>query len=646
MKKNLAIFTGVVLLALFYSCKTLEQQVNQFKPVSTTSQQYLAIEKNLAQLDSMSPHVGAHIDKSFLMEYLPAEIKKNAESINDENLIITKLDPTVELDQQGVFIRGDFNITLVKYDITIAGEFKGVAATSLEGDSLFLRTALNWLDIQNIKYIKKPGLTKKALVAIIVPALRNFMTTANALFLRKPFAFYVPLKQVYQFDVTRLFKDTALRISATPVELARYNKKSAVKIGSEGITTLIELTNKQPNTPPAPPAGIASYSPKQLKEKFNEYTKKFEQHWLNNLDTLPKGAAVVAMVRKSELAGLVNQALSNPVTVSRNLLLPPMQVNEKVELEKSKINCQAVRTDFSYPAFNGDACDWNCMRRITIGVCPFCRRVRVEDPACAASRRACVIKREAERVIWQTARNAANLAHEAENIAKIGACNIWRSATDFVALGRFKVDAGGSGNGSVNFSSIHLNDDLSKISLQYNGNVNVNFKADLEMTPLDLGHIFLCFARYSKTIRTSIAASIPASSSTLNITPVTQGNNLLLNVQVDPVSYRATMNNGPLEQLFSDVTFRAQCPIFSTLMQAGTIGATVGNFLGVVKLAPEQKLLLTGSASGQYEIKELSIPVKPIVFRINQGEDKQSVISWRTKTIQFAYTKPLLMAGN
>jgi len=47
-------------------CKSLKETVNQFKPVSTTDQQYMATEQNLSQLNDMQAHVGLHIENDFI----------------------------------------------------------------------------------------------------------------------------------------------------------------------------------------------------------------------------------------------------------------------------------------------------------------------------------------------------------------------------------------------------------------------------------------------------------------------------------------------------------------------------------------------------------------------------------------------------
>lgn len=634
MKKNHLLLLMATTLLIFSNlgCKSLKETVNQFKPVSTTDQQYMATEQNLSQLNGMQAQVGLHIDNDFILQYLPAEIKKNTEAINDDKLTVHEFDPVITFDQQGIFLKGKFSLTIKEQQIKISGTLNGVISPFLEGDSLYLRTALSSLNVKSISYDRKPGLTKQVLAAIIVPALKYLITTANGVFLRKPFSVYLPVQQTYQFDITKMFKDPEIEISAIPVELFRHPKKTAIRVRSNSISVLVELDKNKPGPVTVLPNPATNrFTSAQLRKKFEEFDSKFDSNWLAALDTIPQNTAVTAMIRKSEISNLINEALINPFEVKRALVIPQVKFNEKIEMKSSDINCQAVRTPFSYPDFNGDKCDWDCMHRVF--------GVRVEDPACAASRRACKLRRETQRIAWQAARETARIAHQVENEAKVGACNIWRTATGLVALGRFEGDADGSGNGQLKFSGVNVNPELSRISFGYSGAVDMKLGASLQMTPLDLGHIFLCFARYNKSISSNVSVTIPQATSGVSIRPEMEGDKLKLNMSLDPISYQASLSPNPLDQLFSDPAFRVQCPIFSTLLQVGIVGAAVGNFLGMIKLSPEQKLLLTGSAKGEYALKEMSIPIQPLIFRINQGEDKKSLIGWKNKTIQFTYNQ-------
>ena len=77
-------FTKLLILlcasTFFHSCTPLRTIINnEFPPLSTTDQQYISVERNLAGLADFNPHVGLNIDKDIIIQYLPVEIKKAAE---------------------------------------------------------------------------------------------------------------------------------------------------------------------------------------------------------------------------------------------------------------------------------------------------------------------------------------------------------------------------------------------------------------------------------------------------------------------------------------------------------------------------------------------------------------------------------------
>ena len=60
--------------------------------------------------------------------------------------------------------------------------------------------------------------------------------------------------------------------------------------------------------------------------------------------------------------------------------------------------------------------------------------------------------------------------------------------------------------------------------------------------------------------------------------------------------------------------------------------------MGLIKLAPEQELILAGKVKGEYGLDEMRVPFKPIVFKIN-GEEKKSLLFWHDKSIEAKYLK-------
>ncbi|WP_345990277.1 hypothetical protein AAEU33_21500 [Chryseobacterium sp. Chry.R1] len=148
----------------------------KFPPVSTIDQQYTSVEKNLSELTDFSPHIGVNIDRDIILQYLPPEIKKAAEAINDENILVQNVTPKLSFDKQGIFVEADFSVRFPKYSIEATGNFKGVTAVSTKSDSLYLRSALTSLKIESIKFLKHPKISQKVLAKLLSPFLKIIST--------------------------------------------------------------------------------------------------------------------------------------------------------------------------------------------------------------------------------------------------------------------------------------------------------------------------------------------------------------------------------------------------------------------------------------------------------------------------------------
>ncbi|MBK1895143.1 hypothetical protein [Chryseobacterium paridis] len=641
MKNYLTRALGLLSVLLFLcSCTPLKTALNKkFPPISPIDQQYISVEKNLSELTDFKPHIGAHVNKDIIVQYLPKEIKRVTEGINDENIIVQNVNPKLSFDQQGIFIEADFSVKFPKYEIEAKGNFLGVTAISTQADSLYLRSALTSLKIESIKFLKHPKISQKALAKLIAPILKNYINNINGQIFKKPTIVDIGWGDSYKLSLKEMFKNPDTEIIADSIKVSRFVKKSSGRIQSDGISVMAELVKDKPtNVNTTVTSSISPRTNSELSKIFKVFNEKYNDIWLSVFEPIDIKSSITAHISKAEISSIFNEAFSKPIILKQNFIIPQTAFNEKLEVKRGDINCQKVRTDFKYPDFKGDRCDWDCMHTITVGVCPFCRRVRLEDPVCAATRRACKIRVEAERVAWQVARETARIAHQAENEAKVVACNVWRETLDFLALGRFKGEISGDGKAFINLQSLSFNQELSEITIPYSGYVDATLQSNLELKPVDLGHIFFCFSDYDKKVTSDIDINIPQVVSKISINSAREGENLLLNIKPGNISYHASINPSPLHSLLLDPRFQIQCPI-SLLLTLAQIGVAAGEFLNMVKLAPEQKLLLLGQTNGSYPIDNFQIPIKPIEFKIN-GEQKKSLIFWNSKSIQFTYLKP------
>lgn len=630
---GLKLFRGMVVLSALISllsCKPIKTLINkEFPPLSTTDQQYVSVERNLRVIKTFDAHVGVHVDKELITQYLPTEIKNAAKDASTEDLLIKEVEPRLSFDEQGVFIDVDFLLYIPKYKADIKGSFKGVTAISTENDSLYLSCAFNSVKVTNLKFEEKPKIVGKALAKLITPLLKNFIVNVNGEFLKKPVKIYAGWGEVYKFRLKEMIKDPNMEISIDSLVVSRVIKKSSIRVNSNGVSVMVELAENRPARDSIEQTAFKNRTNSELTRIFKIYDKKFDSLWIQSFEAIDQKAYMTVNVSKAEISNILNTALSKPFNIRQKFEIPKSTFNEKLEVKRGDIDCQKVRTDFSYPDFDGDGCDWDCMIRI-LGR-------RVEDPVCAASRRACRVRREAERIIWQGKRETARIAHQVENEAKVAACNVWRETMDFLALGRFKGDISGSGKASVNFSSLQFNSDLTQLNFRYNGSIDAKLTSNLELNPVDLGYVFFCYTNYDKKISSDIEVRIPDAASQIRIDSERENENVILKVRLNKISYNATISPSPLHVLLTDPVFAAKCPI-NTLLGIGSGAAAVSKLLGLIKLAPEQELLLMGDAKGTYDLKEMQFAFKPVLFKIN-GEEKKSLLFWNAKSIQATYPK-------
>ena len=643
MKLNKTILAHLFLI-LFASltltgCDSLRALIDRhFPPLTTTDQQYASIETNLRTIDALIPHVGVHVDRELLLRHLPDELKAAAMAVEDKKILVRQLNPKLSFDKQAIFIDADFEITIPEHSADLTGAFTGVASVSTELDNLYVRSALRSLKLTSVKFTKKPSLAKKVLAELLTLILRNYMDNVNGQLLRKTAVVSIAWGDTYSPKIKDMFKGSGTEVMTEPISVSRYIKRTAIRVAANGISVLAELTKEKPVSPDPTPVRTVSRTNSELTKLFRDYERQFEAKWLSVFESVDPAAGITANVSKSETANVLNETLANPVTLKQNITIPRLEFNEKLEIKRGHVDCEKVRTKFEYPDFNGDSCDWNCMRTATVGLCPVCREVRFEEPACAASRRACKVRVEGERIAWQTARETARIAHQGKNEVKVGACNAQRELMDFMALGRFKGHVSGDGKARINLRSVRFNNDLSEFTMTYSGDLEARLNSRLEMNPVDLGHVFFCVNNYSLNTSSDLNFEVQERTSKIAVTALRSDETLILKIRLDKIPYSASIEPSPLHALLVDPKFSLLCPI-SEILGPIAAGGAVATLLGMIKLAPEQELLLLGKAKGNYGLEEMEIPIRPISFSINGGRNTKALIFWQAKSIQFKTLK-------
>jgi len=616
--KRFNLLLTIVLFVTFSSCKTLTKLVNEnYPPLNASVQQIASIEQNLVHIDSINSEIGVYLNEKVLNKYLPLEIKKSVENVKDENLEIKKFEPILDFKNQAIVVNGKFSIYVPEHKVTIDGELKGLSSVSTVQDSLYLRNAFKTLKINRIVFDSKPTLKKRVLAKLISPILNNFITNINGELFKNPSSIYLGWEKPLSFNPKSIFNGASTEVTSSTKVINRYLKESSILIDKTGISILIEVGKNQIKQEID---SIASSPSKMSVSKlFKEFSNKFEENWKGSFEEKEDKMGVSLAIKKELLASVLNEALSDNFMIKAKLENRSEKFSSKIEVENSKINCQKVRTKFTYPPFNGQSCNWSCPGW---------------DPVCHSTRAACNVHREAERVVWQAAREAARIAHQAANETKVGLCDVWRNTNDFLALGKFSGNTSGNGNANLNFKQFQFSKDLSKIDINFSGGIDYNLKSNINILPMDLGHVFLCLVKYQKSSNSNIRINLEEQISTLSLLTRKEGNDLVMSIQISPIHYNAQINPSPLHEMYKDPVFIGSCSFFSTLIIPLI---TAGSLTGVIDLEPEQELILFGKANGSFKPDEITNVIEPLKFKINNGSDKVSLIQWKPSTIAFEY---------
>jgi hypothetical protein len=632
-------FCFLILLVTTLSCKPIKKLVNsQYEPLSVEDVQTRSLATNLKVIDSLSPNIGVRIGKPMLVEFLPEKIDKSVREMNDPMVEVHEFKSSLDLTKQAIIVNADFVASFHEIQMKITGDFQGYASVSSIKDSIFFPYALKTLKVKKIEFTtEKPDLTNRAIAALIKPVVKNFIDNINGKFITDTPSVYTGWGQMTEIDTSDLFSNDETTITGPNVEISRFIKTSSLLVDEDGVSIMLEL-EKSKQVQDSVTINEIAVSSKELNELYKKYHIKYSELWVDNFQVYNKETKLALGITKPTIAGIFNDVLSGAnLVVSHKIDIPETSSNDKMEIDRLKINCSDVRESFSFPDFAySKSCNYSCTRSAYIGIRPFGKTVKWDDPLCLSARTACQIARETARVTWQTARESARIAHQVYNEGKVAACKIVVEASELVNLGKIKTSSKGSGLASLNLNNIQVNNDLSGMSLNTNGGVNLQLKSTLGLEPQDIGFIFMCVVNYNKSITTDLTGEIFNQFSEISFDPVKVGEDIVLTGTVAPLGYKAETDMSPLHGLLIDPEFAAKCPPFySTLLTAGALGGAA-TLLGLVE-DPMLQLLLSGRAIGTYEIEPFTQKLNPIIFKINKGEGRKAIVEWGYHSIDYSY---------
>jgi hypothetical protein len=640
MKKVLRTkYLFLIILVTISSCKPIKKLVNsQYKPLSVEDVQMQSLATNLQGIDSLSPNIGIRIGKPILVEFLPKEIDNSVRYMNDPMVEVHEFKSSLNLTKQAIIVNADFVASFHEIQMKITGNLQGYVAISSIKDSIFFPYALKTLKVKNIEFTtEKPDLTNRAIAALIKPVVKNFIDNLNGKFITDTPSIYTGWGQATKIDTSNLFNNDETTITGPNVEINRFVKISSLLVDEDGVSIMLEL-EKSKQVQDSVAINKIALSSKELTKQYKKYRIKYSQLWVDNFQVYNKETKLALGITKPTIAGIFNDVLSSAnLLVSHKINIPATSSNDKMEIDRLKINCGDVRESFSFPDFGySKSCNYSCTRSAYIGIKPFGKTVKWDDPVCLTARTACKLARETARVTWQASRESARIAHQVYNEGKVAACKIVVEASELVNVGRIKTSSKGNGVASLNLNNIQVNNDLSGMSLNTKGDVKLRLKSTLGLEPQDLGFIAMCVVNYDKSITTDLTGEIFNQFSEISFDPIKVGEDIVLTGTVSPLGYKAETDMSPLHELLIDPEFAVKCsPLYSTLLTAGVLGGAA-TLLGLVD-DPKLQLLLSGRAIDTYEIEPFTQKINPIIFKINNGESRKANVEWGHNSIDYSY---------
>ncbi len=597
--KRLFFLSIMICTALVSSSCSIKKHVNnQFPPLSTTDQQVLAIKQNLNSIDSIRPSLGLYLGEDVLVSYLKREIRKGLESNQSEDLKVLWLEPVISFDKQAIVFDIDAILKVPKHHVTMKVKMKGLSAISSSSDTLYIRNAFKSVKLYDITFTKCPGLKRWAIAKLLPPILNNFINNVNGEYLRKPLVLDLNWKRNLRFDPKVVFGRTA---TGPVVNIERYLKTTSWKIDNNGLSILIELSRDKPISEENSLPSGEGFNEEYLTEIFSRYDSIYSQLWNKHFTALDSTTLISASLKKHELASVFNQGMSKGITFQQGYEVERENFRSEMKVFRDKVRCSWVR----------DNCSRDCCISEVWGNCVLW------DPVCLASVAAC----------------------EGLNITKVTACELAKATNELMDLGAFQGYTLGYGNTRIDLIKAMITDDLSQINLNYGGAVTGNFKAQLEIRPKWLGHILLCNSKYKKNITSRLAFDIPQQESKIFMNVTQVGDQVVLNGRFEPISYEASVNPSPLHAFLTDPNMIRQCPILWGVIGSGSAAIMIGNFFDIVKLGPEDELLLKGYTSGTYRPASFSNKLYPLDVTINDYYHYPAKVVWSEKAIEYRHNE-------
>jgi len=619
------------------SCKPIKYFINKkYPPLSVKDQQLQAINKNIQIIDSLKPSIGVWLNTDLITPFLQNEIKEMVQNTQDPNVIVHSFIPKVRLDKQSIIIDAEFDISLKKIQTRLTGELQGYGSVTSVQDSIIILPALKTMKIRKVDLFKREWISFKnrVIADLIKPATKHWLDNLNRKFITKTPSIYVGWEKVIEIDPEELFsrKGVDLKVNSPTISVARYVKQAAVFIDTQGMAISLELSSND-TVPRASQRPIVN-SKTNPHEIFRLYRKKYNDKWISNFVGVTDSTQLSVSISKKVVANIFNDIFNDAsLEIYKELHLPLRTTNDKFEIGKSKIHCSKFKKKFKFTSFKySKSCKYSCKRKIRWKFPKL--KTSYEDPFCVAARNSCKIARETARSAWKITREKARILNQIENEAIIQTCKLAKLGKGNVSIGRLKTSISGSGSGKLTLRNIKMNEDLTYMSFETNGDINMRTNAYLKIKPHDLGHI-MCLRSYDKGITTNFNGRIFEPFSGIRFTTRKEGNNTIISGKPSLISYKLTVDKSPITELLGDSRFIKKCPVLYPILFAAGSTAAYATGLGLIT-DPVSQLLFKGETVGKYDIPAFEQTIKPIQFKV-RDVSYISPVSWGQNSLDFVF---------
>lgn len=599
--RSTVVLTLVVLLS---SCSWVSRWQ---PPLTTIDQQYISVESNLQQLETIDPSLGLHVSNKLVREVLEYELETMIakSDADNESVSVQNASSEIVLGEQAIHLRTRFRVSFKAEELEVGGELTGLVGLANESDLVVLRPAFSAFDVTDVNATGSFGRTREVLTLLAATAVEHFIDNLNGAFLANPTKLDIGWEATVNSPYIAMDVDPNTSISGIPSPKKQRFEKGVVLVDRNGLWFLLELSSEETENrleveiDPSPTGN--RYSVAEFDRVFKRYDRAYKELWSTHFDSVPRNAQFTAMVSKAKVASLLEQMLGGTTTISHRFAFPRATNSETIELESNKLDCQNLREPFERTRYRRDSCDWSCLRCVNLIIGEAC----ADEPTCLASRAACNVREEARVAADNIQHETARARHQIEQESRVAGCDVAREAADFLALAKVKTTVGGTGLATLDIEEVEVKKDLSQIRIDLDLNVKTRNELEIEIQPIDLGIAFFCISPYSGEFQSDVELVTGRQSQRLEIKPVETGDSLELRFKFTDIPYTASIQPPPIQSFLTDPVFTAKCSAAKTLMFAALGISEIAAILGENRLEIAENLL--GRLSGEYAIPDSSM---------------------------------------